>query len=1181
VLGWRGRSLQALARRLLGVELDKGEQCGDWRRRPLTPAMLAYARADTRRLIQLVPLLVGHLQGAVGGRGTEPGKTAAAGPGAAAAAKTVLASEASDEDEDDDAVAGSDEDEDDDEEEARSGSSSDGVGSGAAAGGAGSPASLSESLPAARAALRAEAPASELLCKTLVASAAVTCRSLRSPAELRESRLSLRKCKGLANSIASQVMVRAGLSEMALSSDVAEMLADPPLVVAAVAAVWKARVTLGASLDENFTEWALPHEAAARIGTAAVGVWANSLLGRPPPSADDSLGAWQSDPRLVLEAVASGRAGASSAAVGSAVQDLTAPVHAELQAAVDSWRGEAGHSGAAPRPDVLREACEAAASAVCAVADDARAALGEPRPGADEVGDDADVAVDGAFEALRVASVAQLQAVLPPENALSDPEVMLTAMRGATQAFAPEEGPTPAASGAGGAQAPSALLFGWDQIRSGAVQRQSVRKVGAPPAHSLRKEWSVEVRGPQMEVLPDMSLQEAFAVVQRKEGAWLVAPSDAEVLAHAELTKRRSEGGGDLHVLWIRAAVQLREPASAKAGAAAPTLRCWGCGTTDERLRSYLLLPDSLGFTLGPGVALCRPGGRMQFCYACSVRFRTARAEELARLRRDMGLPETLEELTELSAALAGADSLAVAAAEHIAAMDRFHDGCIEHMQRRLVPLAHESLPPGPSGTLPLEAEMSSRDLSHDEEAELLRGAVGDAAQTLWAAELLCRPAVLAALRQRRIRVVVDVFKREHVGTARHIQLLSMWVGPRPSFATADTMDEYGWATQFGPAPAYCAAAGMSAPPPEVEGVATAGSAAALLAVDKALCDARGFDAARRDRAVTSVEWEKQLFDTSVIGEALDSVRGAWAESMLDPYWTASALPGSEDGPAADAAAAPACLLPADMAPAVSARTANALDVLREASNAAQRIGHMYRMSGSLSDARRKLKAFEKAKAGNELTEKVVAKREHRLGDAKGKAMLAMKQACSAACGCDALAEAAAGAGLEWPPDVWDDSLDALVEAIPEAVRSEDRLLVSRIMSDGKWSLQPPATQALSIGSPRRMAELLRFGPAAARGLERLSPWFAREAAEPAAQEREQHPCGLSVAAHRRCSAIVRGFRKAFLDAFADDLTHVPRGFLDSSETAERREDWALELRTAAEKGWHPDFGDAVPSSAQ
>jgi ribonuclease D len=45
--------LAALAEKYVGVKLDKEHQKGDWSRRPLPPAMLAYAAADTQHLLAL------------------------------------------------------------------------------------------------------------------------------------------------------------------------------------------------------------------------------------------------------------------------------------------------------------------------------------------------------------------------------------------------------------------------------------------------------------------------------------------------------------------------------------------------------------------------------------------------------------------------------------------------------------------------------------------------------------------------------------------------------------------------------------------------------------------------------------------------------------------------------------------------------------------------------------------------------------------------------------------------------------------------------------------------------------------------------------------------------------------------------------------------------------------------
>lgn len=53
LLGGKAPGLANVLRDRYGIELDKGEQRSDWRRRPLTPAQLEYARHDTRHLLRL------------------------------------------------------------------------------------------------------------------------------------------------------------------------------------------------------------------------------------------------------------------------------------------------------------------------------------------------------------------------------------------------------------------------------------------------------------------------------------------------------------------------------------------------------------------------------------------------------------------------------------------------------------------------------------------------------------------------------------------------------------------------------------------------------------------------------------------------------------------------------------------------------------------------------------------------------------------------------------------------------------------------------------------------------------------------------------------------------------------------------------------------------------------------
>jgi hypothetical protein len=65
IFGSRESSLQAMLRRACGVRLDKSLQRSDWTRRPLTPAMLAYAARDAHMTLVLYTWLAQHYPWAV------------------------------------------------------------------------------------------------------------------------------------------------------------------------------------------------------------------------------------------------------------------------------------------------------------------------------------------------------------------------------------------------------------------------------------------------------------------------------------------------------------------------------------------------------------------------------------------------------------------------------------------------------------------------------------------------------------------------------------------------------------------------------------------------------------------------------------------------------------------------------------------------------------------------------------------------------------------------------------------------------------------------------------------------------------------------------------------------------------------------------------------------------------
>ena len=65
IFGQRESSLQSMLLRACGVRLDKSLQRSDWTRRPLTPAMLAYAARDAAMTLVLYTWLAAHYPWAI------------------------------------------------------------------------------------------------------------------------------------------------------------------------------------------------------------------------------------------------------------------------------------------------------------------------------------------------------------------------------------------------------------------------------------------------------------------------------------------------------------------------------------------------------------------------------------------------------------------------------------------------------------------------------------------------------------------------------------------------------------------------------------------------------------------------------------------------------------------------------------------------------------------------------------------------------------------------------------------------------------------------------------------------------------------------------------------------------------------------------------------------------------
>src|SRR5262249_2206571 len=65
IFGQRESGLQAMLQRACGIRLDKGFQRADWSKRPLTPAMIAYAARDAEMTFALYGWLSLHYSWAI------------------------------------------------------------------------------------------------------------------------------------------------------------------------------------------------------------------------------------------------------------------------------------------------------------------------------------------------------------------------------------------------------------------------------------------------------------------------------------------------------------------------------------------------------------------------------------------------------------------------------------------------------------------------------------------------------------------------------------------------------------------------------------------------------------------------------------------------------------------------------------------------------------------------------------------------------------------------------------------------------------------------------------------------------------------------------------------------------------------------------------------------------------
>lgn len=164
-----------------------------------------------------------------------------------------------------------------------------------------------------------------------------------------------------------------------------------------------------------------------------------------------------------------------------------------------------------------------------------------------------------------------------------------------------------------------------------------------------------------------------------------------------------------------------------------------------------------------------------------------------------------------------------------------------------------------------------------------------------------------------------------------------------------------------------------------------------------------------------------------------------------------------------------------------------------------------------------------------------------------------------------------AGAGKALRPSAWGADAEALLEAVQAEEQRVIADVVAKVAGSAGPSTQPPLMQAMPAGAMRRMAELIRFGPAAARGLERLSPWFQEQLLADAADEERAGESGLSVAAERRATGLLQLFRGLFVETTS--ATHLPGPWAVDHRTLTPRVQWARTMARMQERGWHADAG--------
>ncbi|KAA0162978.1 hypothetical protein FNF31_03034 [Cafeteria roenbergensis] len=736
-------------------------------------------------------------------------------------------------------------------------------------------------------------------------------------------------------------------------------------------------------------------------------------------------------------------------------------------------------------------------------------------------------------------------------------------------------------------------------------------------ARSLFFPWRVVVKDVDGSFLSYSSVALASRMVRQGEAEWELNPAAAEAATQNAVSRPAAADGAageDSAGGYVEPVVRRLLPAEGHDAADDPMVtdgfaegRCCGCGARPKGLAHVHLVPAPLFHALGPAVAAFNHHDRAPLCKACSGPFRKRRNQVLEELARQMGVPTSAASLERTAAELAGPGSMAAAAAAALVRADSDHESGSGRVKKRLKTAGRPADGQAADGEEGDGAAAGSAawggttlappaaSASAEEEDDVLRAPATDEAgspgRLAVAAEAVCRPVVLAALRGVRSQRVL-LRSKLTPGRPLRSQLLSLWEGPRPMAVQPAHLEEYDWLSRCGAAPLVALVMEAVAAPPSGDEAAAASTAASTAAAAAATAAAgptaaaaraawppggprlseadtasgagrpprgsdepwalppswRAFDAQERDSEAAARE-AAAAASRAEVGRALDSPAAAWVEANLGVGGHCMSVGASE----AAAGASEWVGRCAALAPR------SAIEILRRSGSAVRQLVWLRGASAAL----RRLDRVD----GEQMATLPPGERDRQRTDAAATVAVVTDKV-------HALAHArrgTAGLGRALRPPAWGAEAEALLEAVLAEEQRVTADVVAKVAGAAGPSTQPPLMQALPMGALRRMSELIRFGPAAARGLERLSPWYREQLAADAGEEERLGASGLSVAAERRATALVRLFRALFVEVASP--THLPAPWAVDQRVLTPRAQWARTTARLQESGWDADAG--------